>query len=400
MRYTILILIISFSVCSEYYSSLYGIGEKVLSTSPSKISLGWSNLFSANNMLSSDNLSSIYNSENVRLSVSSNFNFTQIEDKNYFSQKLNNFKFLLPLKKNKYGFGFSISPYYRISSNIIENEYNYVAGSEIGQPLAYKSEYSFDGGPSVFSLMFSTNVNSKFSYGASFEYIFGSLYSHVKHNVFNVDYDIENNIAYSFNSLDQYTSVKNFKGYGLRFEANYKFFKNIFVGSMNLLSKNEIIEFFYDDISPGALEIGGIDYNSDIRFDFSSPLEINLGYSRQVKNGFYIIEFYNYKPFEANRNLLSNPDLNKTKVNLGYQKLFSDSKITFGSGIYYIDSFNQNINSNRYGLTMGIGFNPLKNVSFDIAFDFGKNVIQISEKLDENFINLYVGISTSDKWFK
>ena len=49
---------------------------------------------------------------------------------------------------------------------------------------------------------------------------------------------------------------------------------------------------------------------------------------------------------------------------------------------------------------MGIGFNPLKNVSFDIAFDFGKNVIQISEKLDENFINLYVGVSTSDKWFK
>ena len=400
MRYIILILIFSFSFCSEYFSSLYGVGEKVLSTSPSKISLGWSNLFSSNNMLSSDNLSSIYNSENVRLSVSSNFNFTKIENKNYFNQKLNNFKFLLPLKKNKYGFGFSISPYYRISSNIIENEYNYIPGSESSEPLAYKSEYSFDGGPSVLSLMFSTNVNSKFSYGVSFEYIFGSLINHVRHNVFNVAYDIENNIAYSFNSLDQYTSVKNFKGYGLRFEANYKLFKNVFVGSINVLNKNEITEYFYDDISPGALEIGGIDYNSEIFFDFTSPLEINLGYSRILKDGFYIFEFYNYKPFETNKNLLNNPDLNKTKVNLGYQKSFNDSKITFGSGIYYIDSFNQNIKSNRYGLTIGLGFNPIKNISFDFAIDFGKNEIQISEKLDENFINLYLGVSTSDKWFK
>ena len=30
----------------------------------------------------------------------------------------------------------------------------------------------------------------------------------------------------------------------------------------------------------------------------------------------------------------------------------------------------------------------------------GKNSIEISEQLDENYINLYLGISSSDKWFK
>ena len=39
-------------------------------------------------------------------------------------------------------------------------------------------------------------------------------------------------------------------------------------------------------------------------------------------------------------------------------------------------------------------------MTLDVTLDVGKNSIEISEQLDENYINLYFGISSSDKWFK
>ena len=69
--------------------------------------------------LNTDNLSNFFMSESVRLSVSTNFNFSTINNKNYYKQKLNYFGFLVPIKENKLAVGVSISPYYRINSNIL-----------------------------------------------------------------------------------------------------------------------------------------------------------------------------------------------------------------------------------------------------------------------------------------
>ena len=61
---------------------------------------------------------------------------------------------------------------------------------------------------------------------------------------------------------------------------------------------------------------------------------------------------------------------------------------------------NENIKSKKFGLTFGMGFNMIRNITLDATLDLGKNSIEISEQLDENYINLYLGISSSDKWFK
>ena len=393
-------LIITLSFCAEYYSSLYGSGEKIITSNPSNISLGWSNLFSSNNHLNTDNLSNFFMSESVRLSVSTNFNFSTINNKNYYKQKLNYFGFLVPIKENKLAVGVSISPYYRINSNIIENDYSYFAGNINESPLAYKSEYFYNGGPSVAEFLFSSKINDKLSFGISFEYIFGSLYTYVKHNIYNINYNIDEEISYTDNSLDQFTSIKNFNGYGIKLETSYIKSKNNFIGSINILNNNEITEYFYDDIAPGALEIGGITYNNENTFEFSSPLELNLGYSRYFKNGSIIFEYYTYKPFESEKNILNNPDLSKNKINFGYHGNVVDTEMTFGTGLYYIDSYNENIKSKKFGLTFGMGFNMIRNITLDATLDLGKNSIEISEQLDENYINLYLGISSSDKWFK
>ena len=98
--------------------------------------------------------------------------------------------------------------------------------------------------------------------------------------------------------------------------------------------------------------------------------------------------------------ILNNPDLSKNKINLGYRNNIVDTEITFGTGLYYIDSYNENIESKKFGLTFGLGFNMVQNMTLDATLDIGKNSINISEQLNENYINLYFGISSSDKWFR
>ena len=395
-----LFLIITLSFGSEYYSSLYGSGEKIITSSPSNISLGWSDLFSSNNHLNTDNLSNFFMSKSVRISISSNFNYSIINNKKYYKQKLNYFGFLVPIKEDKLGIGISISPYYRINSNIIENDYSYMPGNIDESPLAYKSEYFYNGGPSVAALMFSSKLNNNLSFGIALEYIFGSLYTHVKHNIYNVNYNIDEEVSYTNNSLDQFTSIKNYNGYGIKLETSYSKANNNYIGSINILNNNKITEYFYDDIAPGALEIGGITYNSENTFEFSSPLELNLGYSRNLNSGSLIFEYYNYIPYNSEKNILNNPDLSKNKINLGYRNNIVDTEITFGTGLYYIDSYNENIESKKFGLTFGLGFNMVQNMTLDATLDIGKNSINISEQLNENYINLYFGISSSDKWFR
>ncbi|MAR14854.1 MAG: hypothetical protein CMG21_00120 [Candidatus Marinimicrobia bacterium] len=399
MRNILLIIFFSFSFCSQYYFSLYGAGEKIITSNPSNISLGWSNLFSSNNYLQSASLSNFYRSDLVRLSVSSDFNFSSINNINYYNQKMNYFSFLMPLNNKKQGIGLSLSPYYRINSNIIESNYSYIPGDINNDPLAYKTEYSFSGGPSIASILLSSKINSKLSFGLKFDYIFGSLYSYVKHNIYNVNYDIDEEVLYTLNSVDQYTSIKNYSGYGLKLESSYNNLKNKLVTSFSILNQTKIIDYFYDDIAPGGLELG-FNYNARNDYKISSPIEFNIGYSRLLKRGSFIIEYYLYHPFESDVYILDNRDLNKNKFNFGYHQKFSNNKFTLGAGFYMINSYNDSIESNKQGFTIGLGLNTLKYITADFCLELGKNKIEFSEVLNENYINLYIGLSASDIWFK
>tara|TARA_B100000029_G_C17581990_1_gene959922 strand:+ start:363 stop:1562 length:1200 start_codon:yes stop_codon:yes gene_type:complete len=399
MRNSLLILLLSVLFCSEYQFSLYGAGEKIITSNPSNISLGRSNLFSSNNYLKTSNLSSFYLSDLVRFSFSTDFNFSSINANNYYNQKLNYFSFFIPLKNYKKGLGFSVSPYYRINSNIIENNYNYLEGGVDSDPLAYKTEYSFSGGPSVASILFSSKINNNLSFGFKMDYIFGSLYSYIKHNVFNIDYDINGEAFYTSNSIDQYTSIKNYNGYGFKLETSYHTTKNNLIASFSVLHETEIDDYFYDDIAPGGLELG-FDYNNSNNYKISSPFEFNVGYSRLLKNGSFIIEYYLYDPFESNSSILDNSDLNKDKINFGYYTSFLNNNFTIGSGFYMINSYNNSIKSYNQGFTIGLGFNMIKYITADISLEIGKNKIEFSEALNEKYVNLYIGLSASDRWFK
>lgn len=54
---------------------------------------------------------------------------------------------------------------------------------------------------------------------------------------------------------------------------------------------------------------------------------------------------------------------------------------------------------NNYGMNFGLGL-PLGNSKLDLGFEFGKRGTTTNNLIQENYFNLSVGISISDKWFR
>lgn len=406
MKKIIAIILFSSIFSFDSYISFYGSGEKVSRLNPSSISLGWSKLFDSNQKNNIGSLSSFYQSNMVRISMSSDFNFNTVNDNLYFSQKLNYFSFLFPVKNYKSSIGFSLAPFYRINSNIIENDFSFISGNQDNPPYAYKTEYDFKGGPSIASIMLSSiGFNSdklKFSLGIQLNYIFGSLTSYISHNTYDIFYDEEGVLNTANQNTDYYTTINSYNGYGFEMQLALKNKKNELVGSFNLVDNININYSFYDDIVPEALELG-ISPNEENNYKFSSPFEFNLGYSYNYNlNNIFIFEYYSYSPYDSdtNFNLFNNSDVNKNRISIGYYKsLFSD-KLILSSGLYKINTENDYLSSNKQGMTFGLGIQSIDKLSIDICLELGKNEIEINEPLSERYINIYLGLTASDQWFK
>ena len=402
----LIILLFSFLVSYDSYISFYGSGEKISKLNPSNISLGWSKLFDSNTYHQIGSLSNSYESDMVRLSMASDFNFNSVNDNVYFSQKLNYFSFLFPIQANKKALGLSLAPFYRINSNIIESEFSFVGGNEDNPPYAYKTEYDFDGGPSIASIMFSSlgfnRNNLKFSWGLQLNYIFGSLYSYITHNTYDIVYDQDGNMNPSNPDMEYYTTISSYDGYGLEMQFSLKNNKSEFAASFNMVDDININYSFYDDIVPEALELG-VSPDEEKTYKFSSPFEFNLGYSYHFnKKNTLILEYYKYSPYDSNSdfNLFNNADVNKDRLSIGYYKYLFDDKISVSSGLYNIDTYNDFLNSNKRGITFGLGIYSIDNLSIDFCLELGQNKIEINDPLSEKYINLYIGLTASDKWFK
>ena len=92
--------------------------------------------------------------------------------------------------------------------------------------------------------------------------------------------------------------------------------------------------------------------------------------------------------------------MNKNRLSIGYYKSLFNQKISFSTGVYSINSYNNFLSSHRSGFTFGLGLHSIKNMSIDFCLEFGQNEIEISVPLSEKYVNLYIGLTGSDKWFK
>ena len=76
-----------------------------------------------------------------------------------------------------------------------------------------------------------------------------------------------------------------------------------------------------------------------------------------------------------------------------------NNNLVLSTGLYQINSNSDEMESNKQGITLGLGVN-MKSISADFCLEIGKNEVTIDEIFDEKYINLYMGLTSSDKWFK
>jgi len=405
---TKIIILAFFTILFSYdsYISFYGSGEKLSKLNPSNISLGWSKLFDSNTNHYIGSLSGLFKSNKVRLSMASDFNFNSINDNLYFSQKINYFSILVPIKNKKTTLGLSLAPMYRINTNIIENDYNFIQGNQESQPYAYKTEYDFEGGPSVASLMYSAKVfkyvDLELTLGFQINYIFGSLYSTINHSTFDIVYDEDGNFLPTNEINDYYTSISSYSGYGVDMQLSISNDEHELITSFNFSDQIDINYSFYDDAIPEQLELG-INPDQENTYKLTSPFEINLGYAYKFNESRkIIIEYYKYSPYKASSdfNLFNNSDVDKNRISLGYFTSIFDGKFSLSSGFYNINTYNDQLESSKNGLTFGLGIYTIPNLSLDLCFELGQNKIEYNEPLSEKYFNIYLGITAADTWFK
>ena len=125
MKKLLAILLLSNLMSYNSYISFYGSGDRSYNSNPSNIVLGWSNLFDSNDYYNNGSLSNFYESPLVRMSIASDFNFNSIANNDYYGQSLTYFNFLFPIRIGKQALGIALSPFYRINSHLIEDQYSY-----------------------------------------------------------------------------------------------------------------------------------------------------------------------------------------------------------------------------------------------------------------------------------
>ncbi len=402
------ITFIFFSITLSYdsYISFYGSGEKLSNLNPSNISLGWSKLFDSNTSYFIGSLTELHKSNKVRLTMASDFNFNRINENLFFSQKLNYFSILFPLKRYNSALGLSLAPLYRINTNLIENDFNFIAGNNQNPPYAYKTEYDFEGGPSIASLMVSSKGfsynNFKTLFGLQINYIFGSLYSNINHSTFDIIYDETGNFQATNEINDFYTTISNYSGLGIEMQISISKNHHQIISSLNLVDEIDINYLFYDDVIPQQLELG-INPDQETSYKLTAPFELNVGYSYKFNEISKIIfEYYKYNPYDSSSdfNLFNNSDAHKNRFSLGYLSSIFNNKYSISSGVYFINTENNQFVSHKNGATFGFGIYVIPNFSIDLCLEVGKNKIEFNEPLSEKYINIYLGITAADTWFK
>ncbi len=276
----------------------------------------------------------------------------------------------------------------------------------------YQRSQTFSGSGSInrFFVGLSYFVTPKLSVGANFEYNFGNLENQITENVENVVTGTRElneatirGVSTNFGALykdkindklEVYSSLLYAPKASLSSDNN----RNIAVvtygsaGNENIIDETDITVTNEDVIIPSKFALGfglgeknkwmiGTEVtflqNSQMNNRFSNNLQ-NYAYENGQKfvvGGFYIPKFDSFSSI-----------FNRSVYRAGFR--YSKSGLVIN---------NENIND--YGMNFGIGI-PVGLSKVDVGFEYGKRGTTNSNLVQENYFNISIGLSLSDKWFR
>lgn len=257
---------------------------------------------------------------------------------------------------------------------------------------------------------FAYNFNKNFSIGANFEYNFGKTEAEIRESF--------NGIQLGSRELNQNTISGVTTNFGLLYDGKLDE-KRKFYSSLTFSPESKLNSKNYRNTATVSYSSSGAEFISDYQEQFLDdtklvvPSKLALGFGVGEKNKWMLgtqLSFIGSKNM-VNRYMDSNTNSEYENGQIyslgGYYIPKYDSFSSYLSRVVYRAGFRYEktgliVNGegiNDYGMNFGLGL-PVGISKIDLGFEYGKRGTATNGLIQENYFNISVGLSLSDKWFK
>lgn len=302
----------------------------------------------------------------------------------------------------KFGGAFGLVPYsavgYRVQSITVDEDDQTRIKRHIG-----------DGSLNRVFAGLSYNFTKNLSFGLNLEYNFGKIESEVRESIEGVQLSTRERNENTVNGLTT--------NFGVLFDGKLDEKRN-FYSSLTYSPEAKLNTTNYRNTATVSYSVGGTEYVSDYEeeslpdSELIVPSKLALGFGIGQTNKWLIgaeVSFLGTKNM-VNRfgdNGISKFEKGQKYSIGGYYIPNYDSFSSYLSRVVYRAGFryektglivnNQSVND--YGMNFGLGL-PVGVSKIDLGFEIGKRGTTSNGLIQENYFNISVGLTLSDKWFK
>lgn len=307
----------------------------------------------------------------------------------------------------KFGASFGLIPYsavgYKLRSSSTDNN------------LERNKEFFGNGNVNKFFVGGAYSFTKQLSFGINLEYNFGNINNVVRESIIDLSSD-ENVQLGSREKNNSRISGINYT-LGLLYDTKWRE-KYIISTSLNYQPKAKLNVNNSRNIASVLVDVAGNEFvfePNEIDVADSNliiPSKLSIGAGIGEKNKWMLgteISFVNSKTQQNLFDQSMNTSYKNSQKYIigGYYIPKYDSFNSYLSRVVYRAGFRYDTNGlvinnqtiNDYGMNFGLGL-PLGVSKIDVGFEFGKRGTILSGLIQENYFNLSIGLSLSDKWFR
>lgn len=403
MKFACIYILFTFLFSQTSTTSLNGFGDYINTYDASSIGMADSKFFNGySDRVSFSSSSSFWKSSFSNLIMSIDVHNYSLDSDNLVSNNFKMLSFAFPIGNNK-AVSLGMNPLLRSNIDISELDYVFIPSqsSPTGQPLAYNTDYSFNGGISEFFVLYSSKITDNISFGFKWSKLFGSSEYKYFLNLYNVSFDSSENISYDFNNTESFINNQEYSSDKYNLEFRYNLEKYEFVLSYSQ-SKPLDISFtpYFDTLGSLNTEDYYIDndlYERDFGIKYKLSKSIGVIYENHYYNSFNSYDFLNI--LNSNVNSIKSNHIGAYIIN--HKKPNSKiSRSIFKMGLYEKKYDLNNSQILDKGITLGFGINYFSTKNFlDISFKFGNKNFTNSTYKDENYYQVIFSLVSGEKWF-
>jgi len=380
--------------------AFFGLGDPVFKGTTESIGMGGINVYTDSIHFNINTPASLTQLKFVNLNIGMINNFMKISDQNksawFSAHNISYFSLAIPLGK-KAGFGFGLLP-------VNTSGYQIFKKNSLGTDT-----YKGNGGNTRLFLSGAYALTQSLSLGIEYQYYFG----YIEHENYWIPTD-----TYTYTKENDYVD---FKGSAIKFSALYRYhlkdqhYLNLTTNYRMQANLNAGLNTKIRVITPvsGGEQtveiISDTDENGTIKFP--SKFEVGLGYGKHKK--WFLGAQYSTENKSDFRNSYLDPPYvtyqNSSDFQIGgfYVPQYNSitkywKRISYRAGAYFRNTgmklYNEDVTD--FGITFGLGLPAIRSISnLNLGIELGRRGKVTNYLVEENYINLHIGISLNDRWF-